>query len=94
MGCIVIPGPAYATPIPVTISDTVDNLRMDSIAAGFLHNRSSTTAAVVAIAHRSAPDPETFTIAAGGSLQLSPHVLRVMETDTTLGDPADLVALF
>lgn len=95
---IVIPGPAYGTPIPVTISDTVNNLRMDNIGAGWLHNRSATTTAICSIALRSisaASDPtETVAIPAGGVHQLSPHVLRVMSTGTTLGDPADLVAYY
>lgn len=97
-GCIVIPGPAWGTPVPVTKSDTVNNLRMDDVGAGFLHNRSVTTAAVCSIAFSSTTGAsdvtETFTIPAGGTLQLSPHALRVMSTDTTLGDAADLVALY
>ena len=94
----VIPGPPYGTPIPIAISDTVNNLRMDQIGAGWIHNRSSTTAAICSIAFgstASASDTtETFTIPAGGSLQLSPHALRVMNTGTTLGAATDLVALF
>lgn len=88
---IVILGPAYGTPLAVTPSDTVNNLRMDSITAGYLQNK-ATTAVTVAILYSSNSTAQAATIPAGGALQLSPHALRVMSTGTDGG--ASLEALF
>ena len=76
-----IPGRGLGTALPVTVSDTVKNLRMDNMPARVLINEGTATATCPIDTTDSASSPAyTLSIPAGGSQELSPFVLRVKST--------------
>lgn len=88
---VTTPGYQYGTPIAVTVSDTVNNLRMDQVGAGWLHNRGTEQVSAI-IAMPATGVRVALAIPAGAVLPLPNGAQRVMDTGTTAG--ADLVAFF
>jgi hypothetical protein len=93
MSCsTVIPGRSWSIQKDVTVSDTVNNLMMDDMPAGYLHNAGSADIdATIGYVYTTGATG-LVRIPAGQFFQLSPHSRRVMSTGTTGG--ATLKALW
>lgn len=94
MSCsTVIPGRSHGFQADVTVSDTVNNLMLGDIPAGYLHNAGALSADVtIGTVYSGTPATRLVSIPAGQYHQLSPHDRRVMSTGTTGG--ATLKALW
>jgi hypothetical protein len=90
---IFVPGRSLGTGIPITVSDSARNLRMDSVSAHYLTNEGSSTATVPIDTLDSPSSPAyTLTIPSGGGQELEPYALRARSTGSA--NAASLIAYY
>lgn len=85
MSCVVYPARTYSTEISITPADTAGlaNLRMDSVAAAYLHNQSASGGN--AVIRDQAGNSHTIWVNGGDSFQLSHSDANLMSTGTAAG---------